>query len=82
MESLFNDGEWVIGGDFNAIKESGERKGRKEVTSNVDMRAFAEFIEESSFVVFRVKGRNTLGIVVMESLLLGLTVLVVQWSGE
>ncbi|XP_058787450.1 uncharacterized protein LOC131661827 [Vicia villosa] len=29
LKGLFNDGEWIIGGDFNAIKERGERKGKK-----------------------------------------------------
>lgn len=47
---MFNDGEWIIGGDFNSIKDYNERKVRVEVTDYNELNYFADFIEESMLV--------------------------------
>lgn len=35
LKDGFNDGEWLIGGDFNAFKNRGERNGRTAVGNHV-----------------------------------------------
>ncbi|XP_058741529.1 uncharacterized protein LOC131613909 [Vicia villosa] len=50
LKELFNDGEWIIGGYFNAIKDYNERNGRAEVTNYNEMNFFADFIEKSMLV--------------------------------
>ncbi|CAI8609797.1 unnamed protein product [Vicia faba] len=55
---MFKDGEWIIGGDFNSIKNRSERKGRVEIESNNEMKSFVEFIEESMLVDIPCKGKK------------------------
>lgn len=55
---MFNDGDWVIGGDFNTIKERRDRKGRLEVLTNNEIKSFADFIQNSSLVDLPSKGKQ------------------------
>ena len=41
LKETYKDGEWTIGGDFNATKNSRERKGRMVVESNDEMKSFS-----------------------------------------
>ncbi|XP_058770446.1 uncharacterized protein LOC131644070 [Vicia villosa] len=52
------DGEWLIGGDFNAKKKRDERKGRseRELINGVDL--FGKFIEDSGLVDVPCKGKR------------------------
>ncbi|XP_058753205.1 uncharacterized protein LOC131626408 [Vicia villosa] len=54
----WNDGEWIIGGDFNAIKDRSERKGRGAASNSQDVIGFADFIEESRLVDVLCKGKK------------------------
>ncbi|XP_058752758.1 uncharacterized protein LOC131625938 [Vicia villosa] len=47
-----------MGGDFNAIKHSRERKGRMVVPNHCEMELFSEFIDESSLVDVPCKGKK------------------------
>lgn len=58
LKETFKDGEWIIGGDCNAIKNCNERKGRREVTNCNEMNLFTEFIEESRLVDISCKGKK------------------------
>ncbi|XP_058726206.1 uncharacterized protein LOC131597531 [Vicia villosa] len=58
LQNTFNDGEWIMGGDFNAIKNSRERKGRMVVPNHCEMELFSEFIDESSLVDVPCKGKK------------------------
>ncbi|XP_058747086.1 uncharacterized protein LOC131620082 [Vicia villosa] len=54
----FKDGEWVMGGDFNAIKNVRERKGRAVMYNNREAVLFADFINKSSLVDIPCKGKK------------------------
>ncbi|XP_058740918.1 uncharacterized protein LOC131613249 [Vicia villosa] len=58
LKELFDDGEWIIGGDFNAIKESCERKGRGVVSNSNEIKEFADFIERFRLVDLPCKGKK------------------------
>ncbi|XP_058767944.1 uncharacterized protein LOC131641660 [Vicia villosa] len=58
LKETFNDGEWIIGGDFNAIKDCNERKGRMVSNSSNEMEEFADFISESLLVDIPCKGKK------------------------
>ncbi|XP_058760896.1 uncharacterized protein LOC131634265 [Vicia villosa] len=58
LKDVFNDGEWIIGGDFNAIKVREERKGRGVVSNVHEVIEFAEFIEKSRLVDVPCKGKK------------------------
>src|SRR4051812_6174358 len=47
LKDIFKDGEWIIGGDFNAVKHRRERKGRSGSVNNLEMSLFADFIDKS-----------------------------------
>ncbi|XP_058786229.1 uncharacterized protein LOC131660883 [Vicia villosa] len=57
LKQIFNDGEWIIGGDFNAIKVREERKGRGVLSNANAAIEFAEFIEKSLLVDVPCKGK-------------------------
>ncbi|XP_058774477.1 uncharacterized protein LOC131648765 [Vicia villosa] len=40
------DGDWIIGGDFNAVKNRGERKGLSEGGGKVEWEEFSSFIND------------------------------------
>ncbi|XP_058768728.1 uncharacterized protein LOC131642504 [Vicia villosa] len=58
LNEIFKDGEWIIGGDFNAIKNDKERRGRASVINQNEARLFAEFIHNSSLVDIPCKGKK------------------------
>ncbi|XP_058763699.1 uncharacterized protein LOC131637125 [Vicia villosa] len=58
LKESYDDGEWIMGGDFNAIKKRSERKGRGIVHNTNDLEGFAEFIEESGLVDVPCKGKK------------------------
>ncbi|XP_058741821.1 uncharacterized protein LOC131614218 [Vicia villosa] len=58
LKEDWDDGEWIIGGDFNAIKDRRERKGRWVDSNSQDFRGFADFIEETRLVDVPCKGRK------------------------
>ncbi|XP_058778886.1 uncharacterized protein LOC131652909 [Vicia villosa] len=55
---IYSDGEWILGGDFNAIKNARERKGRVEGSYKKETEIFAEFIHKSSLVDIPCKGKK------------------------
>ncbi|XP_058783292.1 uncharacterized protein LOC131657968 [Vicia villosa] len=52
------DGEWVIGGDFNSIKNHSERKGRTDRERSEDSKAFVNFIIDSKLLDIPCKGKS------------------------
>ncbi|XP_058783622.1 uncharacterized protein LOC131658332 [Vicia villosa] len=50
LKEEFDDGEWIIGGDFNSIKVRNERRGRVVAANYNEMNLFVSFIEESRLV--------------------------------
>ncbi|XP_058775266.1 uncharacterized protein LOC131649524 [Vicia villosa] len=44
LKKVFNDGEWIIGGDFNAVKNGRERRGRAVGVLKKEVELFTEFI--------------------------------------
>ncbi|XP_058769380.1 uncharacterized protein LOC131643223 [Vicia villosa] len=58
LKGRFNDGEWIMGGDFNAIKVRRERKGRSTASNTGEMHDFATFIEDSLLVDIPCKGKK------------------------
>ncbi|XP_058783382.1 uncharacterized protein LOC131658063 [Vicia villosa] len=58
LKETFKDGEWIMGGDFNAIKNIRERKGRAVSVNNREVEPFAEFINKSSLVDIPCKGKK------------------------
>ncbi|XP_058775955.1 uncharacterized protein LOC131650251 [Vicia villosa] len=57
-KAILSDGEWIIGGDFNATKNYSERKGRieREVGNGTDL--FTKFIHEIDLVDIPCKGKK------------------------
>ncbi|XP_058783019.1 uncharacterized protein LOC131657664 [Vicia villosa] len=58
LKNAFTDGEWIFGGDFNAIKDRRERKGRAVTINNIEIDLFAEFIVNSDLVDVPSKGKK------------------------
>ncbi|XP_058765457.1 uncharacterized protein LOC131638920 [Vicia villosa] len=58
LKSRFSDGEWVIGGDFNAVKNSNERKGVSGRVSTREAREFSDFITLSNLIDVPSKGKK------------------------
>ncbi|XP_058768560.1 uncharacterized protein LOC131642301 [Vicia villosa] len=58
LKNIFNDGEWVIGGDFNSIKTCNERKGSSVIRSSCEWREFEEFIDLSNLIDIPCKGKK------------------------
>src|SRR4051812_18423957 len=58
LKEAFKDGDWIVGGDFNAIKNSRERKGRGLYVNNREMELFSEFIDKSELVDIPCKGKK------------------------
>ncbi|XP_058766821.1 uncharacterized protein LOC131640445 [Vicia villosa] len=53
----FNDGEWLTGGDFNAVKNGRERKGRSTEGNNADWDEFSGFINDTRLEDVACKGK-------------------------
>lgn len=66
-KSYFFDGEWIIVGDFNAIKNRSDRRGTVAGGSNVEREEIYSFIDNSDLedVLW---GRDLVGIVVAENI--------------
>ncbi|XP_058741724.1 uncharacterized protein LOC131614112 [Vicia villosa] len=58
LKQNYIDVEWIIDGDFNAVKTRSERVGRGVGRSNVEWREFLKFIEESGLVDVPCKGKK------------------------
>ncbi|XP_058767553.1 uncharacterized protein LOC131641267 [Vicia villosa] len=58
LKEKFNDGDWIMGGDFNAVKERGERKGRSMASNYNNSLEFSAFIEDSRLVDIPCKGKK------------------------
>ncbi|XP_058741336.1 uncharacterized protein LOC131613705 [Vicia villosa] len=58
LKNIYIDGEWIIGGDFNAVKDRSERKGRSGAVNNMEMSLFTEFIDKSLLLDFPCKGKK------------------------
>lgn len=58
LKKKYNDGEWIMRGDFNSIKNDRERKGREMKTNYKEGDLFAEFILMSDMVDVPFKGKN------------------------
>ncbi|CAK8566094.1 unnamed protein product [Lathyrus sativus] len=52
------DGEWIIGGDFNAVKDRSERKGRQDGENTNEMELFGNFINDSGLIDVPCKGKK------------------------
>lgn len=48
----------VIGGDFKAAKNGGERKGRMSVENNIEREEFSNFISDTGLVDVPCKGKK------------------------
>ncbi|XP_058775500.1 uncharacterized protein LOC131649760 [Vicia villosa] len=49
-------GEWVIGGDFNSIKNRDERRGKESLRRDVEMGEFGSFIENMELIDTQIIG--------------------------
>lgn len=58
LKRRFCDGEWIMGGDFNAITNSRERKGRVLSFNSHEADGFAKFILSSGLIDVPCKGKN------------------------
>ncbi|XP_058742005.1 uncharacterized protein LOC131614439 [Vicia villosa] len=58
LKEKYKDGEWIIGGDFNAVKNRRERKGSTASANLGEMNLFADFIHKSSLVDIPCKGKK------------------------
>ncbi|XP_058763563.1 uncharacterized protein LOC131637014 [Vicia villosa] len=58
LMKIYFDGEWIIGGDFNAIKNNRERKGRAVGSYKKETELFADFILKSDLVDTPCKGKK------------------------
>ncbi|XP_058784312.1 uncharacterized protein LOC131659088 [Vicia villosa] len=67
LKNRYQDGEWIIGGDFNAVKKRSERIGQSLRISNVEWREFSDFIDDCGLVDGPCKGKKFVGLVGMEN---------------
>ncbi|XP_058746549.1 uncharacterized protein LOC131619477 [Vicia villosa] len=58
LKEIFKDGEWIMGGVFNAIKNSRERKGRMALANLNETDIFSEFIDKFFLVDVSCKGKK------------------------
>ncbi|XP_058775507.1 uncharacterized protein LOC131649767 [Vicia villosa] len=58
LRQRFKDGDWIIGGDFNAIKKRSERLGRSLSTCKVEWREFSNFIYLCGLIDVPCKGKK------------------------
>ncbi|XP_058760861.1 uncharacterized protein LOC131634226 [Vicia villosa] len=50
LKAMFNDGDWVVGGDFNAVKNRGERVGRSFSANSAEWSYVSAFIDDMNLV--------------------------------
>ncbi|XP_058741846.1 uncharacterized protein LOC131614250 [Vicia villosa] len=58
LKNRYVDGDWIMCGDFNAIKNCRERKGRSQNVNVNEMKAFGDFIENCNLVDVPCKGKR------------------------
>ncbi|XP_058726658.1 uncharacterized protein LOC131598027 [Vicia villosa] len=58
LKTIFLDGEWVLGGDFNAVCNRRERFGDSVLNSSKEWSEFEEFIRESEVEDVPCKGKK------------------------
>ncbi|XP_058741814.1 uncharacterized protein LOC131614210 [Vicia villosa] len=58
LKQRFSDGDWIIGGDFNAVKKRRERYGRSSDSNSVERREFSDFIDGCGLVDVPCKGKK------------------------
>ncbi|XP_058753369.1 uncharacterized protein LOC131626563 [Vicia villosa] len=58
LKDVFVDGEWILGGDFNVIKERRERKGRSGLVNHLEAGLFEDVINKSLLVDVPCKGKK------------------------
>ncbi|XP_058783058.1 uncharacterized protein LOC131657708 [Vicia villosa] len=58
LKGKLTDGEWIVGGDFNTIKHSRERKGRSSTANFSEWNAFADFIDDCNLIDVPCKGKR------------------------
>ncbi|XP_058754420.1 uncharacterized protein LOC131627572 [Vicia villosa] len=58
LKNKYQDGEWIIGGDFNAVKKRSERCGLSSRNCNIEWREFSDFIDETGLVNVPCKGKR------------------------
>jgi hypothetical protein len=68
LKNLNGDGEWCVGGDFNAVLLSSERKGCSSNSRQGERVLFNQFVEDMELIDVPVLGKNSLGLVLMEIL--------------
>ncbi|XP_058762298.1 uncharacterized protein LOC131635678 [Vicia villosa] len=50
LRNTYRDGEWIIGGDFNSVKNASERRGRRDGELSSGAELFGKFIEDVDLV--------------------------------
>ncbi|XP_058740865.1 uncharacterized protein LOC131613190 [Vicia villosa] len=58
LKSRYTDGEWIIGGDFNAVKEGKERKWGTIGGCHTQWEEFSRFIEDIGLIDVSCKGKK------------------------
>ncbi|XP_058746742.1 uncharacterized protein LOC131619688 [Vicia villosa] len=58
LQACYCDGEWLIGGDFNAVKNRGERLGRSVGGNQTEWGEFSSFIDNSGLIDVPCKGKR------------------------
>ncbi|XP_058746500.1 uncharacterized protein LOC131619420 [Vicia villosa] len=58
LKLKFNDGDWLIGGDFNAIKKSSERVSCSLSTQRTKWGEFSNFIDRCGLIDVPCKGKK------------------------
>lgn len=58
LKSKFKNGEWVIGGEFNTVKNCRERMGRNVQSYMSEWREFSVFIDDNGLVAILCKGKK------------------------
>lgn len=60
LKSSLPLGNWCVGGDFNAINRTSERKGLRAQFNHSKMQGFAKFIGDMDLWIYRHLGTNSL----------------------
>lgn len=58
LKDFFKDGEWIMGGDFNAIKYSRVMKRKSVVVKQNEVDLFVKFINKSALGDFLCKRKK------------------------
>ncbi|XP_058733537.1 uncharacterized protein LOC131605163 [Vicia villosa] len=58
LRNNFQEGEWCVGGDFNAVCDKGERKGERVQMDGGEIQEFNEFISSMEMIDLSVLGNR------------------------